>query len=155
MIRACGIGDLALVDRVMTDPSVYPYATYDGRESAEQYSAEGLLRKGPPWYVLMDSTNSFVAVFVPETNAMWIVHTNTLPSIRGKQAFEIARQMATWMFENTSCQNIVGYTPSRNRRALMFNRIVGFRKIGEVKNGIIKDGQLDDLHIVSLVKGEM
>ena len=153
-IRACGLSDLPLVNRVMKDPSVYPYATYDGREGMDEYSAESILRKGPPWYVLMENTNSFVAMFAPETNATWIVHTNVLPCLRGKQAFKAGKEMARWMFENTTCHNIVGYTPSRNRRALMFNRIVGFKKIGEVKNGIIKDGQLDDLHIVSLVKGE-
>ena len=148
-VRACTIADLPFADYVMKHEAVYNQATYDGRPDASQYSIADRLRQGPPVYVLMDDSNSFVAVLVPETNVTWVAHSNTLPNIRGKQAKAICNAMCEWMFKNTACCNIIGYTPSRNRAALAFNRFCGFKKIGVIKNGVLKDGELDDLHIVS------
>ena len=150
MIRVCTVSDLPFVNRVLLHPDVMQHTMYDGRD---KYPIESLLRQGPPVYVMIDDTNSFCVIFVPETNATWIAHTNALPSIRGN-TFNLARMMTRWMFDNTPCHNIMGYTPSKNKRAIGFNQKIGHKLYGIVKNGIIKDGELDDLHIYGLEKGE-
>ena len=149
-IRVCTMADLPFVKRVLLHADVLPYTMYDGRPG---YPIEGLLRQGPPVYVMLDNTNSFCVIFIPETNATWIAHTNALPCIRGN-TYDIARMMTRWMFDNTTCCNIMGYTPSKNKRAIGFNQKIGHKLYGIVKNGITKYGELDDLHLYGIEKGE-
>ena len=140
------MADLAFVNRVLLHPDVKKYTSYN-------VPMESVLRHGPPYYVLIDDTNSFCVLFVPETNSTWIAHTNALPGIRGN-TYALARGMTRWMFDNTPCHNILGYTPSRNKRAIGFNQKIGHKLYGIVKNGIVRDGELDDLHIYGIEKGE-
>lgn len=152
MIRQAMLSDLAAVNYVMRHPDVYPMTMYDGKVRVDDFSADKLIRCGPPTYVLIDDCNCFVSVSVPENSVTWVVHENVLPDARGKKAVKICNEMASWMFKNTPCQKLIGYTPVSHRRAVVFAQMCGFKIEGRIKNSILINGNLEDLYVVGLGK---
>lgn len=152
VIRRATLADADAVNRVMKHPDVYPHTMYDGKVSVEKFDAKDLLRHPPPIYVLIDDTDSFVGILVPENSIMWVAHDNALPEIRGKHAVQICKAMVQWMFNNTPCKKIIGYTPETNKRARVFAQICGFKLEGRIKNAHPLNGKLYDLHVVGISK---
>lgn len=153
-IRQATIKDLNAVNFIMKHPEVYPYTKYDGKIPVEEFSAKHLIECGPPVYTLIDSDNCFVAVLVPENSIMWIAHDNVLPEARGKKAVRICRSMIQWMFENTPCEKIIGYTPITNRPAWVFAQMCGMHLEGRISKGVKINGILHDVYISGIGKGE-
>ena len=152
MIRKCTANDISTVDFVLKHPSVYPFVQHDYTPPLEQYSSFSLLGREPLVYVLMDDSNSFVGVAASENGALYVVHQNVMPSIRGRLASNICRDMIKWMFENTTAKKLIGYVPELNRKAKMFALFSGFRFEYRLKNAYQKDGELYALDIVSVEK---
>lgn len=154
MIRRATIKDRDAVNYVMKHPDVYPHTLYDGKVPVEQFDAASLLNQPPPIYTLIDDEDSFVAILVPENSIMWVAHDNALPEIRGKRAVNICKSMVQWMFDNTPCKKIIGYTPQPNKRARMFAQICGFKLEGLIKNAHQFNGVLYDVHVMGICKGD-
>lgn len=152
VIRRATLEDIDAVKHVMTHPDVYPFTMFDGKGAVETLNVEQLLSCNPPLHVLIDDSNSFVAVLVPENSIMWTSHDNALPSVRGKQAVSMARAVVKWMFDNTPCKKIIGYTPVSNRPAVMFTRMIGMVKEGQLKNAIQINGVLSDIYVSGICK---
>lgn len=148
-IRFCTPKDIPLADKVLRHPDVYGMCLLDSKpENPEEYSVAHRILAGPPTYVLMDDTNSFVAILVPETNRIWSSHSNALPEIRGKKAIEVCNAMVQWMFDNTPCNQIIGFTPQNHKAARMFNRLCGFREILTLKNAFSIRGVIENAVMV-------
>lgn len=148
VIRQAMMSDLAYVNYVMRHPEVYPMTMYDGKIPIDEFSAEKLIKCGPPTYVLIDDKNCFVAVVVPENSITWVVHENVLPKARGREAVKICLAMEKWMYGNTNCRKLIGYTPVSHRRAVVFAQICGFKIEGKIKGSILVNGKTEDLYIV-------
>ena len=71
-------------------------------------------------------------------------HTNILPRFRGEKSIEAARLGLKWVFDNTKFVKINGSTPIYNKRAIAFNKKIGFEVEGINKGSIMKDGKLYD-----------
>lgn len=151
-IRMCTQADIKLADYVLKHPEVYNMYQWDGRCERERYSSSLRINQGPPTYVLIDNTNSFVAILVQESNIVWSSHSNALPSIRGKQAIRICKAMVRWMFDNTPCRKIIGFTPDSHKAALMFNKLCGFKTEAVINDFFLKDGKHEKAHMVSITK---
>jgi hypothetical protein len=152
IIRRATLLDIEAVNGVVKHPDVYGPDDYEGRGPAEEMKTEGLLICPPPFHVLIDDTNSFVSIFMPENSVMWVGHLCSLPEIRGKTTVSIAKAMIQWMFKNTPCMKIVGYTPVTNRRAVAFTRMMGMVKEGLLKKAHMLNGELGDIYVSGICK---
>ena len=152
MIREATLSDLGAVNHVLKHPAVYPQTMFDGKTPREKFTAYGIIKQGPPVYTLIDDSDSFVAILIPENSIMWIAHDNALPEIRGKKAIRICKAMVQWMFDNTPCKKIIGYTPETNKPARLFAQLCGFKLEGRIKKAFPLNGELYDLHVVGICK---
>jgi hypothetical protein len=152
MIRQCTLNDLAAVDFVLKHPRVYPFVRHDYTPPPEQYTAKYLLVDCPRVYVLMDDSNSFVGIAESVNGALYAVHQNVMPEIRGRMAVKICRAMIDWIFENTTAKKMIGYVPEPNRAAKFFALRGGFSFEYRLEKAYQLDGKLYALDIVSVEK---
>jgi len=82
-------------------------------------------------------------------------HTFVQPVYRGIWAVQAAQKAMDWVFENTPCRKLVGFTPTWNRPALAFARMCGFHKEGQLKKSHLKNGVLYDHVVFGLTKDEV
>lgn len=152
-IRLAMMSDIPYVDYVMRHPQVYPMTMYDGKEDRSEFSSRKYIQQGPPTYVLIDDKNCFVSISVPENSITWAVHENVLPKARGKEAVAICLAMENWMWENTPCRKLIGFTPVNHRRAVVFAQMCGFKIEGKITNSILVNGKTEDMYIVGKERG--
>ncbi len=65
-------------------------------------------------------------LFCQDEPGIYEVHSNFLPTHRGKYAIDVSKQAYRWMFLNTDCMILQTRIPSFNRPARMAARQVGF-----------------------------
>ena len=153
VIRACNVFDIPIADAVIRHPEVYRmYPIDDMPEDSERYSCARAVIDSPPTYVLMDDTNRFVAIINNLTTSMWCGHYYAHPSVRGRQSVQIGKAMIRWMFDNTPCRKLIGFTPSEHERAMSFNLKCGFKKEYEIENAYVSNGESKNAHMVSISK---
>ncbi len=118
-LKVAGPGDLERVRSILKDPSV-------------EGTFGELTVNGEPWEGAFGDLLWFIApgiVFAAEVRKDFTVyaHVAVLPWARGKPAMDAARELIVWLFKNTPCQKIAGYTPVGLIHAKAFNRLLGFQ----------------------------
>jgi hypothetical protein len=134
--------DYELVRQIVTHPKVYKWMQSDGAVPAEEYrppAIEGI------WYVLVKSGDEALGLFmlVPQTNVAAQVHACLLPAAR-PFAVEIYRQGIRWLWEATTLESLIGFTPSYNFAAARVAEKAGMKRIGVVPRSLKKFGKLQD-----------
>lgn len=78
---------------------------------------------------------------------LYEVHTQFLPSGRGRHAFEAVWEAMRYMFVETDCTRLLTRVPVFNRRTLAFTAAIGWRKLFERKAAWpMPNGQMSDVH---------
>ncbi|MBW2003099.1 MAG: DUF2824 family protein [Deltaproteobacteria bacterium] len=149
----CTVKDFGKVYRVLTHKSVYPYIIddYCPKEPPSDFGMVYL--KNDNVYVLMPNNDCVFLVF-PITHTVHNVHSGMLPNIRGKMGIKYAKQAIAWTFNNTDCRVMIGFTPTQNKAAMMFNRLIGLKKITTLKKSHLHGGNLCDQGLFVLHKGD-
>lgn len=78
----------------------------------------------PGAYVLLDNGEDAACVFEWSAPRIWQAHTYFLPSARGKKGIEAGKAFIRLMFDD-GARLLWGQTPTANRQARMFNRLIG------------------------------
>ena len=147
----CGIKDAKRVNLVLSDDSIYIPINGHPCELADRDSlAEGILNEDRV-YVLMPDDYS-VHIFFPFSLELYTGHSAILPEGRGKKEIKGGKVALQWMFDETKCIKIFGFTPIYMKHVVTFNRLLGFIQEGILTNSCIKDGITYDQILFGLSK---
>jgi len=147
----CTIDDKEKVNRILSDDSIYiPINGVPCPEKLKNILADDLLRETKA-YVL--SPNDFsVLIFLAYDENLYTGHTSVLPEGRGRQAIRDGKLACQWMFENTKCIKIFGFTPEHMLHVRRFNILVGFKEEGVLSNSHMHNGSVENMIIFGLNK---
>lgn len=119
--------NIDLLNRIANDADVRPFIRPDGDEM--DFSPIAGKRSTEIGGVVLSNGEDAVGLFEITTPTSFQAHTLFGPTCRGRRAIDTAREMIQWMFDH-GAETIWGATPRDNRRACMFNRLVGAKETG-------------------------
>ena len=93
-----------------------------------------------------------VFVFLIYNQHMYNGHSAILPEGRGKQGIKAGKTACQWMFNNTPCKKIWGFTPAHKKHIVRYNKLVGFTEEGLMKNCSTDSGKKCDMIVFGLEK---
>lgn len=114
--------DVALLNRVVNDPSVFPYVSF---------GFKGPFDMAP---FVLDERNYFFAnehggfLGLDKGNGIYEVHTQFLPAGRGKAAIRAAREAMTYMFTQTACHALMTFCPLDNPASAFLAKASGMTR---------------------------
>lgn len=152
MIKRCTKEDAELIDRLMTDRSIWEFIS-DDMCHAETFTVHELLVNNRIYVLLIDNESLFL--FLPINGITYDVHVCILPNKRGEMAINNSRQAYNFMFQNTVCQKIIAHIPCFNRKAYALSVRCGFRFEGINRKSFLKHGSLYDQIMMGLCKEEV
>jgi len=82
------------------------------------------------------------------------IHTCLLPSAWGQRAKTAAREAVQWLFDNSGVERVFTQVPETNRLAQRFAVAAGMAQFGRNPKAFKKNGQLTDLILLGLSRGE-
>lgn len=118
--------DARLINRIANHPDVRP--TFGYHEGETDLSP---LFDHQDAYVVISDGDGAASLFEWSAPGVWQGHSLFLPDSRGEYGIAAARAMCRWMFEHRAARILWGMTPVDHRAAQMFNRLVGFKAVGE------------------------
>lgn len=145
--------DAALIKAIITHPAIWPYVTDDFASTIEDYEP-----------IIGERTLYMLAFDGIELLGMWMfeicspicykVHTCILPNAYGGRAGQAAKEMAEWIWENTTCQRIITDVPENNRLAYRFALKAGMTQFGLNPKCYQKGGLLMDVALLGMSRGK-
>jgi len=148
----CGPDDFENVNRIMRNDSVYPFAVSSSGETSKTEYPVSKDFLGDSRAVILSPTPDMVFIFIPYSETLYQGHSAVLPCARGKQAIKHGKEACRWLFQNTTCQKIMGLTPVYLRNAILFSLMVGFKKEGLQKKSHLFKGELFDMVLFGMNK---
>lgn len=149
----CFSEDLPHIKNVLQHPSVYPHTINDSLPKVPPESF-GEIFINDAIYVLAPNKWS-VFIFIPFSVYLYHAHIAVLPEGRGRAGIRAGKAATSWMFQNTPCLKIMGFTSVKNKPALSFSRCCGYNEEGVLTKSILKDGELHDQIIFGITKEEV
>ncbi|MDH3981272.1 MAG: GNAT family N-acetyltransferase [Kiritimatiellaceae bacterium] len=147
--------DYDLIERIMAHPAIYPDITDDGSPEPEDFNAAS----GENIYYLIvrrDDNEAVGLFFVHPHNAiLYEIHTCLLPTCRGECADKAAQLVLDWIFEHITCEKLITHVPAFNKPAYSYAKRAGLVKEGVNRSSFLKDGQLYDLLLMGITRGEL
>lgn len=137
----------------MTTPGVYEWLADDFYPTPENFWPQ----MSPAIFHLVAYDGAeLVGVYIthPINAVCWEVHHAILPSAWGARARRIGEAYEAWLWENTGAQTAVGFTPTCNRLALRYARVLGMRECGRLPRAYQRRGELFDIVIFAKGRGE-
>ncbi len=145
--------DWALIQKLATDPSIFPHIYDDFHRDPRQWRPieSELVR----YLIARDEKGPFgFGIFIPDTWVCWKAHFGFLPRSYGERAQSGFRRMLGWMWTNTEAARIVGEICEENRRAIRFAMRAGCVVYGVNRRSRLRDGVLRDQVCLGISKPE-
>jgi len=114
--------DATLINRIAANPEVR--STYNIHINSFAPLDFTELCQRDDYYVLTNGEDA-CAIFDQISPVIFDSHSIFDETCRGKRAVETGKAFVEWMFENTQALIVYGKTPVENKRARMFNRLIG------------------------------
>jgi len=130
--------DVAFINKIANDADVRPFIRPDGE--AMDFSAIEGKRNAEIGGVILSNGEDAVAIFEITAEDCFQAHTMFAPTCRGRKAIDAAKEMVAWMFAH-GARIVWGATPHENKRAIMFNHLIGAREVAR-----------DDTHVIFEMK---
>ena len=83
-------------------------------------------------------------VFIQNNPVSCEGHSFVLPDRRGRKGIKDAQKAIQWLFDNTECVKVFGFTPENNVAANRFNALIGMKREGLNTNSDMVDGKLQN-----------
>lgn len=140
----CSFSDINDIYHILSHESVFRYLVDDSKKNPESalMKAHALI-SDLNTYVLRPREGSLF-IFAPTNHVTYEMHVATIDGPARKHAKEDAKAAVIWMLENTKALKFIGFTPTCNRRAVVFARMCGLKKEGCITKTYMKDGVLYD-----------
>ena len=126
--------NIPFIESIANHPTVVPFIRLDG-ERMDFSELEGK-RYGEIGGVVLSNGEDAVAIFEITAPGIYQSHTLFGPTCRGRKAIDTAKEMVAWMFDH-GARIVWGATPKYNRKALLFNRMIGAKVVREGEDSII------------------
>lgn len=130
--------DVAFINKIANNDDVRPFIRPDG-EPMDFSAIEGK-RNAEIGGVILSNGEDAVGLFEITANDCFQAHTMFAPTCRGRKAIDTAKEMVQWMFDH-GARIVWGATPHDNKRAIMFNHLIGAKVVGA-----------DDTHVIFEMK---
>lgn len=138
--------DRALIHRVLTHSTIYPWVVDDGTppEAFEPPLGKGILYlKAETWSESGIKVIGLFALF--RQNAITSeCHVCLLPEAYGETGRQAGLEALAWIWANTGIQKLVGRTPATHFHALRYARFLGFKGYGWLDGSFLKNGEYID-----------
>jgi len=153
MIHLARLADAELIKAIVTDPRIYSRMSDDFAPPAEEYVPPAV---GEAVYAGLwaDGVLKGLWALVPHSRILWEVHTALLPEVWGAVAREAAPKLLEWVWENTECQRLYSLVPEYARATRKFALHAGMVECGKHEKAFLKDGELYDLTILGISRGQ-
>lgn len=119
--------NVALLNKIAASDAVRPFMRPDGQPM--DFSAIEGRRTTEMGGVVLSNGEDAAGVFEITAPGVYMAHTMFGETCRGRKAIDTAHEMIEWMFAH-GAHTVWGATPRANRKACLFNRLVGAREIG-------------------------
>lgn len=141
--------DMEMVRSILLHPAIWPHIHDDNANECNPLDHEGLF-----WMLAADAEPAGVFLLHAHNSVCYEVHTCLLPRVWGDRAVEAAKACRAWMFQNTGCRKLITNVPAYNVLALRFAKRCGFKPEGVNRASFLKNGELQDQHVLGLTKEE-
>lgn len=147
MITVTPTTDMALVERIFRDPSVWGMVIDD--DAPEDWEPP----EGPGFdYLLIADDGEPVGVFGLFGGICRELHTAVLPQARGKGTFEAGQLMLAWLWTNTEARKLVTWVPAFNIAAKIAAERGGMAMEGNNTASFPRGGKLFDTYLFGIRK---
>lgn len=127
--------DAAPINAILNHPDVLPWVTLPGFETLD---ATALLADHNNILLMVEGGG---LIFHRDEPGLYEIHTNFLPSHRGKYAYDAIVAMLRWMFVRTDCMMLQTRVPAHNKAArLMTERCGGHLVFSRERQWPTSDG---------------
>ena len=136
----------------MTHPDIYPQISDDESPLPDYWQAS----EGHTYCLVTDGDEVLgLWAFIKKNAVVWEIHTCILPKARGRKAYEALKLLPAWAWANLKgARRIVTEVPDYNRPALVFALKAGMDKYGVNPKSYLKDGELHDVILLGISRGE-
>lgn len=143
--------DMALVERLMRHPAVWPHLHDDG--TPEDWAP---IDHDSIYWMLLTVEGAPVGVFLvhPLNSYCFEMHTCLLPNAWGSPAGQAVKLLGRWVFGETACRKLVTNVPAYNRLALRFAKAGGLQQEGINRASYMHDGEMLDQIVLGITKEE-
>lgn len=145
------INDYDAVLQILSHPDVLPWISEDRTIDFARCLADAYLKTEGVYVLHPRPGAQFVCI--ARNVIMYEVHCHLVPETRGKAGIMAAKEAIEYMFTETPCEKLIGWTPSLYRHAMVFNRLCGFSIEGISKDAIRLNGDLCNLILWGLSNG--
>lgn len=114
--------DAELLNRVMNDPSVFPWISLGHKESVDC----SMLLSDDRNYFFANEHGGFLVL--DTGGGIYEIHTQFLPEGRGRPAILGAHEGMAFMFTQTSCVALKTFCPFNNRAATKLAKLAGMKR---------------------------
>lgn len=152
-IRLTRIDDWGYLRLVATHEKLWPHLSDDFSGPREEWKPR---EDASLVYLKVTDDHQALGFFllVFHSPILWEVHTALLPAARGARARDAAQALIAYAFTETPCRRLITSVPEYNRLALHFAKRAGLTEYGRNPKAYLKNGQLQDLILLGLSKGE-
>jgi len=149
--------DIPHINFILSQDEVFQYCIDDNFPMEHKWRMGRLLLDNPNTYISLPNPHCvFIAVPSAINSIVYEVHVAVSPEGRGKEAVKAARESIIEFFNDISnVHKLIGFTPIHLRSAIVFARMVGFKKEGICKKSFLKDGELHDQMISGFSRMEV
>jgi len=143
--------DYALIKRIVTDKSVYPFVSDDYSPAPKDYEP---IKSDAVWHVLVRDGEEVLGlwIIIPQNAVCWEIHTCLLPNAYGERAKRAGKQVVQWIWDNTTCLRLVTNVPEYNRLAHKFAKAAGMIEYGRNPKSYMKTQILHDQILLGMSK---
>lgn len=106
-------------------------------------------------WIAVEDQGTVLAVLsaFPETAGLISVHPHVAPAYRHRR-YDIGRAWIDWIWENTPYRGLVTYIPVSYPHVYRFAKGLGFFNVGRLRQAFLKHGELHDMHVMQLARGD-
>lgn len=134
--------------RIMNDPAVFPMISVPGQEHFKASDFAKVLEDPLNVLIMTDGGGIW---FTPDEPGIYEVHTNFLPTRRGRYALDASLAAYRWMFTHANCWMLQTRVPAINKPADAFCKLIGASLYFErAKVWPTKDGDPVDMRFYTL-----
>ena len=144
---------MGLVASIMRHPRLYPSLTGESPVPPEDFQPNS---DPNIHYMVAMQKGEILGLFIthPLNPVCWEMHHAILPKAWGPTADLIGEAFERWIFTETDCQVVIGFTPLHNLPACKYARRRDMREVGRIPHGSRKNGKLYDMIVFSKTKGQ-
>jgi len=152
MIR-CGAEYIPFIDKILTDPSIYPLISDDQSPRREDFTVQ-VLMQNENVHALCPNKNT-VILFLPKNGVTWEIHYHVLKAGRGEEIRKITPEILKYAFTKIeNCKKLICSISELHKNVIDFSTSMGMKHEGRRKSSVQKNNILYDEILLGMRRTE-